>query len=76
MTQIKDFYQQKAVEFGDEEASEDHQEPEFIISSLESMIGSRPVHMPGYPESVPESDNLRTLFHVSFLVAGGIGLCV
>lgn len=48
----------------EEEEGADGQGAEFIISSLESMIGSRPVHMPGHPESVPVLE-ITIQFHAS-----------
>lgn len=38
---------------------------EFVVCSVDSMLSARPVHMPGYPESVPESGSSR--FHAASL---------
>lgn len=80
LAELEDFYQRQAEEFGEEEEEgADQHGAEFVISSLESMMGSRPVHMPGYPESVPESDYPRIQFHaifVAFHVSGGTVPCV
>ena len=52
LEEIEEFYSRRRKEFRSAGGRGKDIRVEFIICSLESLIPSRPVHMPGYPESV------------------------
>lgn len=57
---LEKFYQIKKEEFVTNMEEDEYEDEDYTIISLEFMKQSRPVHMPGYPESVPKSDSYST----------------
>ena len=55
VSRLKALKEEEEEDFA-KDSNHEEKEVEFVICSLKSMLSTRPVHMPGYPESVPEPD--------------------